>query len=255
MLLLDAAATPARVGFCYAMRCSWLDRTAGSPAENLALDEALLVTWDQQSPPSACLRIWESPTYFVVMGLSGRTGAEVNSEECERRKIPVLRRISGGGTVVQGPGCLNYALVAPLDANPVFSSVSASYEWILGRIVAQFPALQRSGMSDLCWEGRKVSGNAQKRSRRALLHHGTVLYDFDISLLSKLLPHPPREPAYRERRGHSEFVANLPLSREEIVGGLRAALGATKSLKASELPTVTACSVNKYERDAWNRRI
>ena len=86
-----------------------LDLTLSTPAENLAADEALL---DEREATAGepVLRLWESPEHFVVVGYSNRVGTEVNEPACRARGIPILRRCSGGGTVLQGPGCLNYAL-------------------------------------------------------------------------------------------------------------------------------------------------
>ena len=83
-----------------------LDLTIPSPAENLACDEALL-DWCESGDGVECLRFWESPEPFVVVGYANKVETEVNVAACEARKIPILRRCSGGGTVVQGPGCLN----------------------------------------------------------------------------------------------------------------------------------------------------
>src|ERR671925_413734 len=85
-----------------------LEWTFDSPEHNLAFDDTLL------DSECATLRFWESRCHFVVLGRSGRPEQEVNMPACETAGIPVLRRSSGGGTVLQGPGCLNYALVLPL---------------------------------------------------------------------------------------------------------------------------------------------
>ena len=68
---------------------------------------------------------------------------------------------------------------------------------------------------------RKFAGHAQRRVRGAVLHHGVVLYDFDLDLIDALLPEPPRRPAWRGDRTHREFLTNAPLAREEIVHRLR----------------------------------
>ena len=80
-----------------------------------------------------------------------------------------------------------------------------------------------AGGTDLALNGRKVSGNAQRRGRRALLHHGTLLYAFDASLAARYLRDPHRQPAYRAGRPHTDFLGNLPLSKEAIEDALRAA--------------------------------
>jgi lipoate-protein ligase A len=78
------------------------------------------------------------------------------------------------------------------------------------------PQLQREGDSDLAIEQRKVSGNAQRRTQHAILHHGTLLYDFDAASSERFLKRPQRQPRYRAGRSHSDFLGNLPLSADEI---------------------------------------
>src|SRR5256885_16505266 len=91
-----------------------LDLTFATPAENLACDEALLDWFEQDGGPGV-LRFWEPPDYFVVVGYGNAVAAEVNVPACETRNIPILRRCTGGGTVLQGPGCLNYSLVLEVN--------------------------------------------------------------------------------------------------------------------------------------------
>src|SRR5262245_29464931 len=87
-----------------------LDYTFPTPEENLACDEALLDLCEAGHAPEV-LRFWEPSSHFVVVGYANRIADEVNVTECRTRGIPILRRCSGGGTVLQGPGCVNYALV------------------------------------------------------------------------------------------------------------------------------------------------
>src|SRR5262245_30836384 len=84
-----------------------------SPESLLACEEALL-DQGESTNHNGFLTFWESMTYFVVLGYSKHLGEEVFEEECARSKVSVLRRSSGGGTVLQGPGCLNYTLVLPI---------------------------------------------------------------------------------------------------------------------------------------------
>ena len=87
-----------------------LDLTLPSPAENLACDEALLDACDENGGEEI-LRFWEAREPFVVVGYANKVATEVNLDACAAKKLPVFRRCSGGGTVLQGPGCLNYALI------------------------------------------------------------------------------------------------------------------------------------------------
>jgi lipoate-protein ligase A len=87
-----------------------LDLSFTTPQENLACDEALL-DWSEEESGVAVLRFWESPRHFVTLGYTDAASREADLEACRVLDIPILRRCSGGGTVLQGPGCLNYALI------------------------------------------------------------------------------------------------------------------------------------------------
>jgi len=210
-----------------------VDLTLPAPQGNLTFDEERLQRLEETDGDSVgeleTLRFWESPTPVVVLGRGGDASAEVYEEVCALEKIPILRRASGGGSVVLGPGCLNFSFVLSLDRRPELLGVRRSYEIILGTVVQ---ALSRSGiklcgLSDLTSEGRKISGNAQKRTRRALLHQGTILYNFDIDLLARFLREPPKQPVYRKGRCHQEFVANVPMAVDEFKKRLSRMWGAT----------------------------
>lgn len=91
-----------------------LDYTLPSPAENLALDEALLLA-AEGGTGGEVLRLWELPTHAVVVGSGGSVGIDVHLTACAADGVPVLRRASGGGTVLLGPGCLCFSLVLSYD--------------------------------------------------------------------------------------------------------------------------------------------
>ena len=239
-----------------------LDLTLPSPAENLALDEALLLALNDQAargpdapPPVETLRFWESPVRFVVLGVSGRLREEVDLEACARAGVPILRRASGGGTVVQGPGCLNFALVLSLEARPELRDVTRSYARILGglRDALGLEGAEPDGTSDLAFGGRKISGNSQKRTRHAILHHGTLLHGFDVVCLEELLREPAKQPAYRAGRPHAEFVRNAPLSASEIRSRLTAAWSAAPP-SAFQVPDLGPLIAEKYGNREWLER-
>src|SRR5262245_53461356 len=96
-----------------------LGETLERPEENLALDEALLNDAEHAAGrQSGILRFWEVRQYVVVLGHSGRSDEEIRWDAWEQAGISVLRRITGGGAVLLGPGCLNYTLVLSLQAYP-----------------------------------------------------------------------------------------------------------------------------------------
>jgi len=108
-----------------------LELSLNTPAENLACDEALLDLCEESGEET--LRLWESRQHFVVVGYGNKVASEVNVEECRRRSIPILRRSSGGGTVVQGPGCLNYNLTLRIPEHGPLNSVTGTNEFVMER--------------------------------------------------------------------------------------------------------------------------
>src|SRR5262249_51985287 len=106
-----------------------LDLTLGSIAENLALEEALLLQAEQGGPE--VLRLWEWRQQAVVLGAAGRLAQEVDEAACMNDGVPIVRRSSGGGAVVLGPGCLNFSLILRFDHHPSLIDLHASYRYIL----------------------------------------------------------------------------------------------------------------------------
>jgi len=242
-----------------------LDLTLETPEENLALDEALLLECEaalvRGDPPAdaEALRFWESPTYFVALGVSGKLLDEVRVETCRSDRVPVLRRLSGGGTVLQGPGCLNFALVLALEPRPELRDVTKSYAAILSLIAGSLEGgevrnIEHRGTSDLALGDLKISGNAQKRSRHALLHHGTILHDFDLARLPRFLREPGKQPEYRQSRRHEDFVCNIDLPVGAIKARIARAWNAVPPASRLELPDLSGLIAEKYANRAWIER-
>lgn len=238
------------------MKC--IDLTLSTPAENLACDEALL-DWREEEDGPELLRFWEPAQPFVVVGYANRAAMEVNLGACRDLDIPVHRRASGGGTVLQGPGCLNYALVLRIEEGGPLHSIAAANAFMLERHRAAVEGLlgvpvERQGSTDLAVGGLKFSGNAQRRKRRHLLFHGTFLLAFDISLVEKVLPMPTHQPAYRRNRSHGRFLTNLDLPVERVKDALRQAWNANHLLAGVPEERISRLVAERYGRVEWNLR-
>lgn len=237
-----------------------LDLSFDQPAQNLALDEALL-NEAEAGRSGATLRFWESPTPFVVLGLTQALVEEVHEDVCAEDGVPILRRASGGGCVLQGAGCLNFALILERGSHPDLALIRSSYQYILGRVSSALATVgletRIEGISDLTLRGRKVSGNAQRRRKRFLLHHGTLLHGADLGLIVRYLKEPTKRPDYRADREHLEFVGNLPASPDSLKEALAAAFGVESGpsgISQHEMRQVDRLSEEKYACRAWTRR-
>ena len=208
-----------------------------SPLENLLYDEVLLHL-AEQGIQGEVLRLWESSEIFIVLGRVCKPEDDLKMEAIRNDQIPVLRRSSGGGTVLQGKGCLNYSLILSKELNPVLHDLRKSYQLILGKVAAVLEAVDIQAefhpISDIALKDsqKKISGNSQKRGRRFILHHGTILYDFDLSQIERYLKMPKNLPDYRKGRGHLNFVANAGTSSWALRNQFKKVFNITKEESA-----------------------
>lgn len=175
---------------------------------NLAVDEQLAQCAGRTG--RRILRLWWGGSPTVVLGCGDKPEVALDIDECERRGIGWVKRVTGGGTVLQTPGVLNYSYTAPdfgrMDMRRLFEHGAG----LVVRALAQLEvSAQQCGISDVAVDDRKISGNAQARKWKAVLLHGTLLIDLDGKLMEAVLRHPHREPDYRNGRTHSDFIVTL----------------------------------------------
>lgn len=156
-------------------------------------------------------RTWTTAQHTVVVGRAVDVQTEVSIESCRELDVPIVRRPSGGRSVVVGPGTVQYTFTLPYGLSTELASISSSKRFCNRLLVNGLgdSRISTEESGDLMIGDRKVGGLALKRARDAMLLHGTLLVAADILLLSRLLLHPLREPAYRCGRPHADFLVNL----------------------------------------------
>lgn len=231
------------------------------PARLLALDEVALDF--TEATGRELFWLWESPHPWVVVGLGQAVAVEANLESCRQSGISVFRRCSGGGAVVQGPGCLCYAVTLRVERDPALGAVTTTNSWIMERLCRAIQGQSANeiavhGHTDLAFRDgvnwRKFSGNAQRRRRSALLFHGTMLHAFDLSRITDCLRHPSAEPDYRAGRSHREFVANLPVGGETLKTVLVECWAAEAVAHGFPWADVETLAERRYRTADWNFR-
>lgn len=240
------------------------------PRVSLAVDDALLEQ-AEAGQGSELLRLWQFDAPVVVLGRSCEAAREVQLDECARRGVPVLRRVSGGGTIVAGPGCLMYSVLLSMATRPQLRHLDIAHQTVLTRVAvalqeATSERVQIRGTSDLAIPTeadvaeldddavrlRKVSGNSLRVKRDWLLYHGTLLLDFDLQLVSDLLHAPPRQPEYRQSREHQSFITNLRVDGQIVRECLMRAFRADEPAEQPDAELVARLVDERYANDAWN---
>ena len=192
---------------------------------NLAMEESLLasvgsgdeILFLYENEPSVVIGRFQNPWKECRTGLAARSG------------VPVLRRISGGGTVVHGPGNLNFSVISGVRT----PEKERNLDLVIRGMKRLGVALVRNSRSDLRLpglagtEGAKVSGSAFRQVSGSSMHHATLLVDSDLDSLKELLHQPPRNMAVRGVASVPSPVANLAEVRPGLdVGSVIQALAA-----------------------------
>lgn len=151
------------------------------PFYNLAFEEYVL----RNIKDDSYLLLWSSEKSIVV-GKYQNVFEEVNLVEARKQKVPVLRRISGGGTVYHDRNNLNYSMITDFSRGQF-----SGYDSFLDPVIQ---ALNKMGVSaakrrscDIAVDGMKISGSAQTIKKDRILHHGTLLFNSDLEHLHELL--------------------------------------------------------------------
>lgn len=237
-----------------------LDLTLPSPAENLAVDEVFLDA--AENGGGEMILFWEPRETFVVVGYANKVATEVNVAACEAKGIPIFRRCTGGGTVVQMRGGLNYSLILEINEAGETRNITTANQFIMEKNRAAFESeiklqnfnykISVRGHTDLCLGDWKFAGNSQRRRKNYLLFHGTLLLNCDLKVISELLLMPSLEPDYRASRPHSDFVTNLSLPAATVKAALSKEWKAKEVFKNPPLEEIEKLAREKYSTDVWN---
>jgi len=186
-----------------------------NPYYNLAVEEYLLDTEEKD-----VIMLWQNEP-SVVVGINQNIIAEVDTVALSQRSIHPVRRITGGGAVYHDGGNINYTFISKSRGGIDFAAFSKP---IIDALASLGIPLSLSGRNDLCLaDGRKVSGVAECRRGNRVLHHGTLLYNTDLSVLGEVLTPSPEKLASKAIKSTPARVANLkPLlpdikSAEELI--------------------------------------
>ena len=186
--------------YCY------LETESHDPAYNLAFEEYCLQELTQYNK---ILLLWQNAK-AVIIGRYQNWQNEVDEEAVRRLGVKVIRRSTGGGAVYHDLGNLNYSFITPAPdlATLNLATVAAPLLSALQKMGIQATA---QGRNDIVLDGRKISGTAQSLRRNRLLHHGTLLFDSDLTMLDTVLrADPTKLISSAKRRNLFPFIRRMP---------------------------------------------
>ncbi|HET7658613.1 MAG TPA: biotin/lipoate A/B protein ligase family protein [Bacillales bacterium] len=226
------------------MKETWyfLDSGEGSPAYNMALDEALL-NWQSEKliPPTLRFYTWEPSTLSV--GYFQRVKEKINLDGVRKHGLGLVRRLTGGRAVLHDQE-LTYSVVVSEDHPRMPKTVTEAYRVISEGILQGFRELGleaefaiptekiKQSESAVCFDqpswyelvvsGRKAAGSAQTRQKGVILQHGAIPLDIDADKLFDLFVYPSKDAREKAQEGFDSKAVAINLLRSEPVSLERA---------------------------------
>lgn len=226
------------------------------PDHNLALEEYVFTSMPRDKE---YLILWQNDN-AVIIGRHQNTLAEIDESYVQQQGIRVVRRMSGGGAVYHDLGNLNFSFIVDAAGSQV------DLERFCLRIALALGELgldaRLDGRNDILAEGCKISGNAQYMKEGRVMHHGTLLFDSDLSVLSKALKPDPEKIRAKGVKSVRSRVANIRslLKRDMTLQEFRDYLarhllggdGVRYELTKADLDAVEAIRAARYGTWEWN---
>lgn len=260
-------------------------------AMNMAIDEAMLMAHSTGAvPPTIRFYAWRPAA--VSIGYFQKAAAEIDLDECKRRGIDVVRRLTGGRAVLHD--CeLTYSLVVREDYPSIPPTITASYFYLSGgllnglkqlgvaaemsiprgaygqrtKIPASAACFDAPSHYELTYERHKLVGSAQVRKQGVILQHGSILIRFSAANLAGILKMPSEEIRERTREMLSlraislEKILGRSVSWDEVYSVLPESFAAALEIDIEsgkltdyELETAGQLAADKYSQDTWNLR-
>jgi lipoate-protein ligase A len=233
-----------------------LDLSLNDAADNLALDEALLLSAEQGG--DEVLRFWRFSAPVVVLGRGSKIREEVDINFCENNSVEILRRASGGASIVAGADCLMYSVVLDLVLRPNLRDVDQAHRFVIGNLAAaverQRPDIRWQGICDLTVDAKKFSGNSLRVARNHLLYHGTILQKVSPQFIARCLKTAPRQPEYRAGRNHDEFVTAIDIDAGKLCDDLANLYGVSQKMRHWPESETKRLASEKYRCREWTWR-
>jgi len=201
----------------------------------------------------------------VMLGNNQIPDAEADTEYAKENDIKIIRRSSGGGAIYTDKGTVQYTLTEPL-----VNETRTHREKLAAKIIHFLETLEviaeQKGRNDILTGDKKISGLAQYTSGKHICTHGSLLYDADIDVLSRVLIAkdekllPKGITSVRSRVTNIKPLIIEDLSVKKFIDRLKNHFNTGSKYLSYELSTDDYARIDriykeKYSGTAWNLRI
>jgi len=224
------------------------------PAFNLAFEQ---YAFDTLSLSDDLFMLWQNHD-TVIVGLHQNTMQEINRSYIDGNKIPVIRRLSGGGAVFHDRGNLNFTFITKETDNSEID-FELSCKPIAEALISMGVPVEFSGRNDMSVEGKKFSGNARYFKDGRLMHHGTILFDVDMDKLAQTLKVSEDKLESKGVKSVRSRVVNLreylDMTVEEFWAALREKMAANMAeykLSQQDIGAIEDIKKMRYGTWEWN---
>lgn len=235
-----------------------VDNTNIDPYFNIATEEYLLRNKQEN------FFLVYSNSNSIIIGKHQNAMSEINYLFVKKNNIPVVRRLSGGGTVYHDTGNLNFCFI--LTGNSSKLSDFAKYTEPIINFLREEYSLQTyfNGRNSLLCNGFKISGNSEHIYKNRIIHHGTLLFSADLELLDETLKVNPNKYNDKKLKSVRSDVANISelantldsidIFKKKLINFIKNYYNSVAQYKLNDKDTdqIEKLVDNKYSKWEWN---
>lgn len=236
----------------------YIEGPGTSPHQNLAFEQYVFDEMDRSK--EYCL-LWQNDNAIIV-GKYQNTAEEINQSYVNEHGIRVVRRLSGGGAVYHDLGNLNFTFISNSNEENLLDFETFCLP-VADTLAGFGIKAEIAGRNDITIDGRKFSGNSQYIREGRVMHHGTILFDSDLSILAGALNAPRDKYESKGVKSTRSRVTNIKehLSQDTALGDFKkqflARLGRQVGLEhyaltAGDLARIGEIQRERYDTWEWN---
>lgn len=236
----------------------FIEGISTDPRFNLAMEQYVFDSFDKSEE---YFLLWQNHN-SIIIGKHQNTVEEINQTFVKENDISVVRRLSGGGAVYHDLGNLNYTIIVDRKDNDKLD-FKLFTEPVANALKEMGISAEVNGRNDITIDGKKFSGNAQYIKGGRIMHHGTIMYDSNLAVVSSALNVSQDKieskgvKSVRSRvtniKEHMENPVPIEVFKEKFIAGLLGSADVTRySLTEEDIENINRIKAERYDKWEWN---